>query len=119
MTVRAPRQTVITIPDACENCTADDCYHGTSKCPQYQGNPVGRPLIHSDLYPAVYKDKAEYNRIYSRNYRRKFGRVMVPVKLRKCDLETLRTFFEGHGETFESKLTLLLEQMADAARERR
>lgn len=62
-------------PAKCDNCTADDCYYGTEKCPQYQGKPAGRPRTHTDIQPSQYADRADYVRQYNRAYFQRVGKA--------------------------------------------
>jgi hypothetical protein len=114
VTSRLPRQTAATV-ELCDTCTADDCYHGTSKCPKYAGKPHGRPRTHSGLQPSQFADKTDYMRQYNQAYHRKFGRMRLQVKMPRHEVETLQAFFAAKGEVFEEELESLLRQMAEAA----
>lgn len=61
-------------PAKCDNCTADDCYYGTRKCPQHEGKTAGRPRKHDGIQPSSYVDRADYVKQYNRAYFQRVGK---------------------------------------------
>lgn len=123
------------IPEECFACPLPDCHDTDPRCPvlrrKAEAKGITLPSVelssckprerrkHKGIVPVSAKDRADYQRQYNAEYNRRFKRVVPPgVKVRRCDLEILDKVAAAEGRTFGEELIILIEIMAETARER-
>lgn len=123
------------IPEECFSCPLPDCHDTDPRCPvlrrKAEAKGITLPPVemssyrprerrkHEGIVPVSSKDRTDYQRQYNAEYNRRFKRVIPHgVKVRRCDLEILERVAAAEGRTFGEELIILIEIMAENARER-
>lgn len=123
------------IPEDCFSCPLPDCHDTDPRCPvlrrKAEAKGITLPLVeitahrprerrrHEGIAPVTAADRADYHRQYNAEYNRRYKRVVPPgVKVRRCDIEILEKVAAADGRTFAEELVILIEIMAETARER-